>query len=417
MDEGRSMTDTKEDLSKVGEDQPKVGRRTFMWGAALAAAAPIVSEATLAHALQHGRLTSVPPDAVLINANENPLGPSKAACQAIADIGPLGGRYDKLDLMDKFTEKFATQHGLKPENIAIYAGSSEPLHYTVLAFTSPTKGLVTADPSYESPMAAAAVSGAAIHKVALTSDFAHDVKAMVAADPNAGVIYICNPNNPTGTVTPREQILWALANKPAGSILLVDEAYIHLSDEQDVLDQVAAGKDLIVLRTFSKVYGMAGIRCGVAIGRPDLLEKLQPYLQNMMPVTALAAANASLDEPDLVPTRKKWIADTRRETIAWLQAAGYKPIGVSHSNCFMIDTGRDGHGVITALKDKKVYIGRIWPAWPNAVRVTVGTPEEMGKFRVAFKEVMDAPAMAASPAPTQHADGALKGMGKTRFLS
>ena len=100
---------------------------------------------------------------------------------------------------------------------------------------------------------------------------------MVAADPNAGVIYICNPNNPTGTITPREDILWALANKPAGSILLVDEAYIHLSDEQTVLDQVAAGKDLIVLRTFSKVYGMAGIRCGVALGRADLLEKLQPY--------------------------------------------------------------------------------------------------------------------------------------------
>ncbi|HXQ15105.1 MAG TPA: pyridoxal phosphate-dependent aminotransferase [Caulobacteraceae bacterium] len=405
------MTDTDEQL-------PNVGRRAFMWGAAIAAAAPIVTEANLAWGLQHGRLgADVPPDAVLINANENPLGPSKAALQAITDIAPLGGRYDKLDLMDKFSQKFASQHGLKPENIAIYAGSSEPLHYTVLAFTSPSRGLVTADPSYESPLAAAQFKGAPIHKVRLTPDAAHDVKAMVAADPNAGVIYICNPNNPTGTITPREDILWALANKPAGSILLVDEAYIHLSDEQDVLDQVVAGKDLIVLRTFSKVYGMAGIRCGMAIARPDLLEKLQPYLQNMMPVTALAAAVASLDDPDLVPTRKKWIADTRRETIAWLQQAGYKPIGVSHSNCFMIDTGRDGHGVIDALRSRKVYIGRIWPVWPNAVRVTVGTPDEMAKFRVAFKEVMDAPAMAGSPTPAQHASASLSGMGGTRFLS
>jgi histidinol-phosphate aminotransferase len=411
------MTDSKDDL-KTAERLPKVGRRTFMWGAALAAAAPIVSEASLAYAARASFLGEVPPDAVLINANENPLGPSKAACQAIADIAPMGGRYDKLDKSDEFINKYAALHGLKAENVAVYAGSSEPLHYTVLAFTSPSKGLVTADPSYESPMAAAAVSGAAIHKVHLTGEFAHDVKAMVAADPSAGVIYICNPNNPTGTITPRQDILWALDNKPAGSILLVDEAYIHLSDEQSVVDQVAAGKDLIILRTFSKVYGMAGIRCGVALGRPDLLAKLQPYLQNSMPVTALTAAVASLDDADLVPTRKAWIAGTRKDTIAWLQQAGYKPIGMSHSNCFMIDTGRDGHGVIAALRARKVYIGRIWPVWPNAVRVSVGSPDDMAKFRVAFKEVMDAPAMAVSPAPPKQARAVTPaGMGNTTFLS
>ena len=173
---------------------------------------------------------------------------------------------------------------------------------------------------------------------------------MVAADPQAGVIYICNPNNPTGTITPREDILWALANKPAGSILLVDEAYIHLSDEQSVLDQVAAGKDLIVLRTFSKIYGMAGIRCGMAIGRPDLLAKLQPYGQNPLPVTALVAAQASIDDPDLVPPGARSSATVRRDTIAWLKQSGYKVIGDPQSNCFMIDTGRDGHGVIAALR-------------------------------------------------------------------
>jgi histidinol-phosphate aminotransferase len=404
-------------VTDTSDETPTIGRRSFLWTAAFAAAAPIVSEATLARAARASLLTDVPPDAVLINANENPLGPSKAACEAIANIAPYGGRYDKLDENDKFIKIFADQNGLKPENVAVYAGSSEPLHYTVLAFTSPTKSLVVAEPSYESPAAAAAVSGAAIHKVRLNGDYAHDVKAMVAADANAGLIYICNPNNPTGTITPREEILWALANKPAGSILLVDEAYIHLSDEQSVLDQVAAGKELIVLRTFSKVYGMAGIRCGVALGRPDLLAKLQPWLQNSMPVTALAAARASLEDPDLVATRKKWIADTRTETIAWLKASGYKVIGTPHSNCFMIDTGRDGHGVIMALRDQKVYIGRIWPVWPNAVRVSVGSPEEMGKFRVAFKTVMDAPAMAASPASGPHAAATPAGMGGTTFLS
>jgi histidinol-phosphate aminotransferase len=396
-------------------ERPGVGRRAFMWGAALAAAAPIVSEATLAYAARGSFIGEVPADAVLINANENPMGPSKAACSAIADIASLGGRYDRFDETDKVINLFASQHGLQPENIALYAGSSEPLHYTVLAYTSPTRSLVMADPSYESPMAAAAVQGATIHKVKLTSDFAHDVQAMVSADPNAGVIYICNPNNPTGTVTAREQILWALEHKPAGSLLLVDEAYIHLSDEQPVLDQVAAGKELIVLRTFSKVYGMAGIRCGMAIGRPDLLKKLQVYFQNMMPVTALVAARVSLADADLVPYRKSVIAGIRADTISWLRSSGYHVIGDSHSNCFMIDTGRDGHGVITAMRDQNVYIGRIWPVWPNAVRITVGSADDMAKFRVAFKKVMDAPAMAQlGPA---RPDRVLKGSGGTTFLS
>ena len=144
-------------MTDTDERKAVMGRRSFMWAAALVAAAPIVSEATMARAARASRLGDVPADAVLINANENPLGPSKAACEAIAQIAPMGGRYDRWDENDKFVEKYAELHGLKPENIAVYAGSSEPLHYTVLAFTSPAHGLVISDPSYESPVAAAAV--------------------------------------------------------------------------------------------------------------------------------------------------------------------------------------------------------------------------------------------------------------------
>jgi histidinol-phosphate aminotransferase len=395
---------------------PAVDRRAFLWGAAVVTAVPIITEGGLAQARLSAAGFGVPgPNAVIINANENPLGPCKAACEAIANIAPQGGRYDRNGAQDKFITTFAAQNGLKPENLVVYAGSSEPLHYTVMAFTSPTRSLVVADPSYESPMIAAAYAGAKIHKTALTGAVAHDVKAMVAADPQAGVIYICNPNNPTGTITPREDILWALANKPAGSILLVDEAYTHLSDEQSVLDQVAAGKELVVLRTFSKIYGMAGIRCGMAIGRPDLLAKLQTYGQNPLPVTALVAAQASIDDPDLVPARRKIIGEVRRDTIAWLKQSGYKVIGDPQSNCFMIDTGRSGHDVIAALQKKDVYIGRIWPVWPNAVRVTVGTSDDMAKFKVAFKDVMDNSGMAGTaPKPSAAGYGPIKG---STFLS
>src|ERR1700761_8383839 len=167
----------------VAEDRPRVGRRAFLWGSAIAAAAPILSEADFAWGkLASQSLGVLPPDAVIINANENPLGPCKAACEAIGKIGPLGGRYDRMGHLDAFTKEYAAMHGVKPENIAVYAGSSEPLHYTTLAFTSPTKGLVMGDPSYESANMAAQISKAKVTKVPLTPAMSHDVKKMVAAD-------------------------------------------------------------------------------------------------------------------------------------------------------------------------------------------------------------------------------------------
>jgi len=393
---------------------PAVSRRSFMRLAGTAAAAlPIFTEAHFAQAamqaaapaaapktMRRMRMT-FPEGAVLINANENPLGPCKAACEAIAAIAHKGGRYDIDGETAKLTTTFAQQNGLKEEYISVYAGSSEPLHFTTLAFTSPTRGFVTGDPSYEAGMRAAQISGAKITKVPLTSTYAHDVKAMVAADPNAGIIYICNPNNPTGTLTSKEDIAWAVENKPKGAIILVDEAYIHLSDSPSVLDLVAADKDVVVLRTFSKVYGMAGIRCGFAVGRPDLLKKLEAYGQNAMPITGSAAANVSLLDPQLVPTRKKIIGDIRNDTFDWLAKNNYKFIP-SQSNCFMIDTGRNGRSVIAAMQQKNVFIGRTWPIWPNMVRVTVGSPDDMAKFKVAFKEVMDAPVSADLIDPYEH---------------
>ncbi len=404
--------------SEHSETSTPTSRRSFLRYAALAAATPILTEAHFARAAQaavkpaaasgrHDFYLAPPVDAVLINANENPMGPCQAARDAIARLTPTGGRYDLYGETDKLINTFASQHHLSEDYISVYAGSSEPLHYTVLAFTSPTRSFVVADPSYEAGMAAATAAGAKIHKVPLTADHAHDVKAMVTADPNAGVLYICNPNNPTGTLTSKQDILWALENKPKGSVLLVDEAYIHFADAPDVLDLVAADKDIIVLRTFSKIYGMAGLRCGFALARPDLLAQLSRYGENPMPVTGSGAANASLLDANLVPARKKAMTELRNENIAWLKQNGYKVIGEPQSNCFMIDTGRSGRSVMNAMQQKKIYIGRTWPVWPNAVRITVGTPEEMAKFRTAFKQVMDAPpsAEATTHPQTAMADG------------
>jgi histidinol-phosphate aminotransferase len=379
-----------------------LSRRTFMRFAAATSAlatVPIFTEARLAEA-QRPHFTD-PDKGIHIDANENPLGPSEGARQAMTAIIPKGGRY-RMNMEMEIAEIFAKLEGLSPESVVPYAGSSEPLHYTVLAYTSKDKPLVVADPGYEAPMWAAKVSGAAILKVPLADpkgEATHDVKAMIAAATNPGVIYICNPNNPTGTITSRSDIEYLVANAPKGTIVLIDEAYIHLSDATPSLDFVKDGKDVIVLRTFSKLYGMAGIRMGFAIGRPDLLAKLTPLGgMNSLPITALAAAKASLLDKDLVPTRKKIIGEIRAENLAWLKSKGYA-VTPSESNCFMLDVKRPGAEVQAAMARKDVYIGRIWPAWPNSVRITVGTSDEMAIFQKTFLEVMNSTTSGLVPAP------------------
>src|SRR5258708_2123904 len=218
--------------------------------------------------------------------------------------------------------------GLKPEYLRVFPGSSEPLHYSVLSFTSPSKSYVTADPGYEAGLRAAKISGARIVKTPLTKTYSHDIKAMIAAAPDAGLFYVCTPNNPTGTITPHSDIEQLLAAKPKGSVVLVDEAYIHFSDGISALDLVKADRDVIVLRTFSKIYGMAGIRCGMAIGRPDLLAKLENFSGwSAMPITAGGAATPRLKNQEL-PFKSKHLK-TRKPPKKFFLVAPARPFLLS----------------------------------------------------------------------------------------
>jgi histidinol-phosphate aminotransferase len=310
-------------------------RRMFLQlsaGATAAMALHLVTEATLA-AQEH---KIIPAGAIRIDANENPLGPCDVACKAVMEAASQGGRYNYW-LKDELAADLAATVGVKKENVAMFAGSGEPLGYSVFAFTSPTRSYVTADPGYEAGMRASHYSGAKIVKVPLTKTHAHDVKAMIAAAPDAGLFYVCTPNNPTGTLTPHADVEELVEKKPKGSVVMVDEAYIHFSEGVTALDLVKAGKDVVVLRTFSKIYGMAGLRCGAAIARPDLLEKLSCYGGgNPMPITAMAAASASLKNPGLVAERKQINTAARQKTFEWLDRQGYSYVP-SQANFFMVD--------------------------------------------------------------------------------
>ncbi len=354
---------------------------TMMAGAA---ALPFYNEPALA---QLSRVANIPPDAVLINANENPLGPCTEAREAAHNMVAKGGRYH-YDETDKVAKILSEQEGVKQDYIRIYAGSSAPLHQTVLAFTTPTKPLVIGDPGYEAGMRAAKFIGSQIIAVPLRKDFSHDVKAMVAASNETGLFYICNPNNPTGTLTKRSDIEWLVANKPKGSVVLIDEAYTHIAgDDYFSTDLVQKDKDVIILRTFSKIYGMAGLRAGAAIGRPDLIEKMGGWGAGMMPITGMAAASTSLQVKTLIPERRKIIGGVREDTLSFLTAKGFTVVP-SVSNKFMVDVKQPGNNIVMALRKEKIYVGRVWPIWPTYVRVSVGTQEEMNKFKAAFVKVM-----------------------------
>ena len=265
----------KREFVKRGFSRRTFGRIATMLTAG--AALPFYNEPALA---QLSRVDA-PPDSVFINSNENPLGPCPEARDAAHKMVERGGRY-LFGEAGRVRTLLSEQEGVKLNYVEVHAGSSGPLHQAVLAFCSPTRSFVSGDPGYEAPFRAAGFIGAKVINVPLTRDYAHDVKAMVAAAPDAGLFYICNPNNPTGTLTKQSDIEWLVANKPKGSVVMIDEAYTHISGAAFNTPLVAADKDVVILRTFSKIYGMAGLRAGAAIGRPDLLEKIVRLSHNGM---------------------------------------------------------------------------------------------------------------------------------------
>jgi len=354
------------------------------------AALPFYNEPALA---QLSMVRNMPPDAVKINANENPLGPCPEAADAIYNVIKKGGRYmyeDTYELAETLANVEGVKFSYKPDEsyVDVYAGSSAPLHQAVLAFCSKDRPFVKADPGYEAGERAAKFIGAKTVNVPLKKGtWDHDVKAMLAAAPNGGLYYICNPNNPTGTLTKRADIEWLVANKPKDAVIMVDEAYIHISPNAvSCTDLVNKDQDVLILRTFSKLYGMAGLRAGAAMARPDILEKIKPYSAGAMPITGMVGATASLKVKDLVAKRRKIMGDNREDTFNFLTTKNVEFIP-SESNCFMMNVKRTGTAFAKDMAAQNVYIGRAWPVWPDWVRVTVGTREEMAKFKEAFVKV------------------------------
>ena len=328
---------------------------------------------------------------VRIGANEcwtGPLAPGQAAAAAII---ASGNRYEPRDERGDFIRTVSKVEGVPADHVAPWPGSSDPLSRAVVTFCSPTRGLVTADPTFELAGRTAKWLGAPVKAVPLTSDYAHDVKAMLAADPNAGLYYVCTPNNPTGTITPVADIEWLVANKPAGSMVLVDEAYTHFAGVPVVSYMATSDKDVIVMRTFSKIFGMAGMRMGYIMARPDIIAKMMRYDGGMqsgaLPLPSLTCATASLTAADLIAARRKEMQEARAMSLDHLKKRGLTVLP-TNANMFMIDWKTKPAGVMqAAFRTQSVEIGRSWPIWPNTSRVTVGSMSDMEAFCAALDAV------------------------------
>jgi histidinol-phosphate aminotransferase len=370
--------DARKDLLERGYSRRDLSRIAAVFaGGALAARAGAPAWAAAPAA--------VPAKRLLIDSNECWTGPLERGQAAARAILARCNRYDPGTERPDFISAVAAFDGVPEDHVSPWPGSSDPLCRAVVAFASPGRGVVAADPTFELAWDTAEWLGAPLRKVPLTADYRHDVKAMLAADPAAGLYYVCSPNNPTGTLTPLEDIAWLARNKPAGAVVLVDEAYIHFSDTPSATSLFAESKDVLVLRTFSKLFGMAGMRMGYALGHPELIARMQRYdgafQSGSLPMPSLVCATASLGDAAGIATRRAELRRTLAFTLAEVERRGVKVIPGSLANMFMIDwKDRPARDMREAFRREGVEIGRSWPIWPTASRITVSSRAEMMVF-------------------------------------
>jgi histidinol-phosphate aminotransferase len=327
-------------------------------------------------------------DVVRLSSNENPYGPSPAALKAMTAGFPLAWKYPD-EKQDELVEALAKLNQVAKENILTGAGSGEILKVAVAAFTGPDKKLVVGDPTFEAAAGHAKASRAEVVKVKLNATYGHDLARMNDV-PGVGLHYVCNPNNPTASITPKGELSAFLAKVPPETIVLVDEAYHHFvetTDYESVIPLVKDHPNLIVARTFSKVYGMAGLRCGYCVAQPDKIERMRAEQSwDSVNIMAIVAALASLGDNSQVENGRAKNSEVRKLVCGELDRMKYTYIP-SQANFMMIEMRREVKPIIAAFKDRKVQVGRLFPSLPNHLRVTIGTKPQMERFLAAFKEL------------------------------
>ena len=332
---------------------------------------------------QPGRVATAA-DPVLLYRNENPYGPSEKVLAVLRESVASGNRYPRTEY-DTLIEKLSAMHKVKPEQIVLGCGSGEILAMAALAFLKPGKKLVQAVPTFPSLGKLAQAAGVEVASVPLNKRYEHDLGAMLdATRTSTGLVYIVNPNNPTGTITPRKDIEAFISKLPAEVTVLIDEAYHHFvtpnMDYESFLDRHFDDPRVIVSRTFSKIYGLAGMRIGYAVASPELAKRLPAGFPNWsVSVVSARAAAAALDDVEYVRLGIKRNSDDRQEFMNQVNARMLRAID-SQTNFAMVNPMRPPDEVIEHLKKNHILIGPKYPVLDKYIRVSLGTPGEMQAF-------------------------------------
>jgi histidinol-phosphate aminotransferase len=335
---------------------------------------------------------------VLLYRNENPYGPSEKVVATMRESAAGGNRYPRTEY-DTLVDKLAALHKVKREQIVLGCGSGEILCMAAMAFLKPGQKLVEAAPTFPALGKLAQTAGIEVVDVPLNKRYEHDLPAMLSkVEPSSaasssgtstsssgtGLVYIVNPNNPTGTITPRKDIEAFIAKLPAGVTVLIDEAYHHFAtpgaDYESFLDRPIGDPRVIVARTFSKIYGLAGMRIGYAVASPEIAKRLAAGFPGWsVSVISARAASAALDDVEHVRLGLTRNADDRQEFMT--QAAARKLFVIpSQTNFVMMNPQRPPDEVIAHLKQHNILIGPKYPALDKYIRVSLGKPEEMKIF-------------------------------------
>ena len=321
---------------------------------------------------------------IRLDKNENPYGPSEACLSAMQSALSISNRFPSSEL-DDLVNQIAGLHGVSPERVTIGAGSTEVMRMAAAAYLSPGKHVITASPTYNTIAEFAASLGSEVVTVPLTKTYAHDLDATLArVNSSTGLIYVCNPNNPTGTLTLRSDIEAFLRKIPGRSPVLIDEAYHHYVDPTaayaSFIDRPVDDNRVIVTRTFSMIYGLAGLRIGYAISSPEIAQNLS---RNRLPlgineVGARAAAAALSDVKHLRLSIKR-NADDRQEFFNQANGRMNRWIN-SHTNFVMMKGGLPPQQIIEHFQQQRILLGPLVPELPKFVRISLGTRDQMMQF-------------------------------------
>jgi histidinol-phosphate aminotransferase len=357
--------------------------RNFATGAAATAALPAIADLALSE-LVPGARASEPAGLIILSRNENAYGPSQKVIASMQQSLQFANRYPDPSVT-ALQERIAASHSVKPNQVVMGCGSGEILNTSAAAFLGPGKKLMTALPTFEAIGRYAKVLSAEVIEVPLTKDYAHDLPAMLArADASTGLVYICNPNNPTGSLTPRKDLENFVRQLPPTTSVLLDEAYHHFvgtnPDYVSFLDQPMNDDRLIVARTFSKVFGLAGMRIGYAVGSPDKIQALSSRrLSEGLNAVGARCALIAYDDADYVKFSANRNAGDRQEFFAQAKSRKIEVIP-SSTNFAMLQTNRKATDVIEHFKKNNVAIARLFPSMNSFVRVSFGKPDEMKEF-------------------------------------